>query len=154
ALWIEPVQLIRYLETGRDRPESRAVRDQDVYASAFLACERRRFRSESYRNEPDPGQAGAIQRFRQLLAVDPGSTDDFEWSISAAADGYVRGFEESDSRVQDRFIQAPHVGRRVRPGKRCAVKIVGPSPSLHLDDCQVRPDLPFGVQEHRQLADR
>ena len=98
-------------------------------------------------------QPGAVESLRELFSVDPRGPDDLERRIGASADGEIGRLQESDARVQDRFGEAPDVGRGIDPAQAGGVEQVSPAPALDPDHLKIELE-PAVVLEHLgDLAD-
>ena len=99
-----------------------------------------------------PATAAAFKRCSQLPTVYPRRTEHFERRICTAPHGQVRRLEQPDARVEQRFGQRAHVGRRIDPHQTGAIVEVRTAPPFELHDLEIQRQSPYVPIHGRQFT--
>ena len=110
-------------------------------AAAFLACEFAACGCEADRNDAHARWVAAVDEVGQLGCANPWGSKHFKRRVGAAADGNVRGFEQSDAGVEQGRLQRSHVWRWVYPGDSGVEQVLPPLPAIHFDDGELHIDV-------------
>src|SRR6266702_1149222 len=103
-------------------------------------------RREADRHKANSRNKATIQGLGQLASLHPGCADVQKGSIRSPSDRYVGLFDQTDTRVNNRFFQTAHIRRGIRPFQARGVEPVAPLPSLQGNYGQSGTQLPFAIE--------